>query len=69
MSFNKVTSNEDFSVGLKSITIFIFILKHFYENISHAVNFVMETIEEQRVCVKFCFKLEKNASKTFEHLQ
>lgn len=33
MTFDKVTSNEDLRVGLKSITIFIFILWHFYKNI------------------------------------
>jgi len=29
----------------------------------------MERIEEQRVCVKFCFKLKKSSSETFELLQ
>jgi len=29
----------------------------------------MEGIEEQRVCVKFCFKLGKSSSETFELLQ
>ena len=29
----------------------------------------MERIEEQRVCVKFCFKLGKSSSETFELLQ
>jgi hypothetical protein len=28
-------------------------------------NFVMEGIEEQRVCVKFCFKFGKSSSETF----
>jgi hypothetical protein len=32
MSFEKVTSNEDLSVDLKSITIFVFILCYFYKN-------------------------------------
>lgn len=32
-------------------------------------NSVMEVIEEQRVCVKFCFKLGKISSETFELLQ
>ncbi|XP_050527975.1 protein anon-37Cs-like [Daktulosphaira vitifoliae] len=29
----------------------------------------METLEEQRVCVKFCFKLGKNSSETFKLLK
>ncbi|XP_050533350.1 protein GVQW3-like [Daktulosphaira vitifoliae] len=29
----------------------------------------METIEEQRVCVKFCFKLGKSSSETFKLLK
>jgi len=29
----------------------------------------MEAIEEQRVCVIFCFKLRKSSSETFELLQ
>jgi len=56
---------------LKSITIFISVLWHFYENIfqSCGANFVTEPIEEQRVCVKRCFKLGKSSSETSERLQ
>jgi hypothetical protein len=69
MAFDKVTSNEDLSVGLKSITIFIFILCYFTKTyFSRVANSVKEGIEEQRVRVKFCLKLGKSLSETFELL-
>lgn len=46
---------------MKLIAIFVFVSWHFYVTVfSHVVNFIVDTVQKQRVCVQFCFKLGKN---------
>jgi len=69
MSFDKVTSNEDLIVGLNRYQ-YLYLFYGIYTKtcFSRVANFVMEGIEEQRVCVKFGFKLGKSSSETFKPL-
>ena len=71
MSLDKVTFNENLNVSLEIDNNMCFLFYGIFTKtcFSHAAIFVMEAIEEQRVCVQFCFKLGKSSNETFELLQ
>lgn len=55
--FNKLISIEYYNISLKLI-IFFFLSVFMELLFNRMVNFVMDTMDEQHVCIKYCFKQE-----------